>query len=82
MPELVLGSIELTNESFTASIFRRCLNPLKGKSRTKVSVYLDNELLKKYEELHPRRGDGSFGGQLSDDCNKSLAVWLQAHGLL
>jgi hypothetical protein len=82
MPSLKLGTIELTNDSFTAEIFRRCLHPLRGRNRKRVSVYLDIELLEEYEKLHPRRENGSFGGQLSDDLNKSLAVWLQAHGMI
>lgn len=82
MPELVLGAVQLSNDSLTARIFRSCINPRKGKQRRKVTIYIDAELLEKYEKLHPRRGDGSFGGQLSDDCNKSLAVWLQVHGMI
>ena len=82
MPSLELGTIELANDSFTAEIFRRCLNPLRGRNRKKMTIYLDKDLLDKYEEVHPRRENGSFGGQLSDDCNRSLAVWLQVHGMI
>lgn len=82
MPEVVLGAVELTEDSLTARVFRSCINPRKCRSRKKVTVYLEDELLSAYEKMHPRRGDGSFGGQLSDDCNKSLVVWLQVHGLV
>jgi len=81
-PELIKISPDVKNDSLTGRVFRNCLNPRKNASRQKVTVYIDKELLQQYEKEHPRRGDGSFGGQLSDDCNKSLVVWLQVHGLV
>jgi hypothetical protein len=82
MPKLVLGTVELSKDSLAARVFRNCINPSKGKQRKKVSVHIDQELLQKYEEVHPRQKNHSFGGQLSDDCNKSLVVWLQVHDLI
>ncbi|WOF15991.1 hypothetical protein F1737_04375 [Methanoplanus sp. FWC-SCC4] len=81
MPELNLGTVNLTNDSLTAGIFRRCINPRKGKTRKKVTVYLDVDLLGEYEKHHPRQDNGSFG-TLSDDVNKSLAVWMQVNNLI
>jgi hypothetical protein len=81
-PELIKISLDVKNDSLTGKVFRNCLNPRKKGTRQKVTVYIDSELLQQYEKEHPRRGDGSFGGQLSDDCNKSLVVWLQVHGLV
>jgi hypothetical protein len=81
-PELIKISPDVKNDSLTGRVFRNCLNPRKNASRQKVTIYIDKELLQQYEKEHPRRGDKSFGGQLSDDCNKSLVVWLQVHGLV
>jgi hypothetical protein len=82
MPELNLGAVKLTNDSLTGRIFRSCIDPQRSKHRQKVTIYIETELMQQYEKHHPRRNDGSFGGQLSDDCNKGLVVWLQVHGLI
>jgi hypothetical protein len=81
MPELNLGKVELTNESLIGRVFRRTIYR-PAKSRQKLTVYIDIELLEQYEKSHPRKNDRSFGGALSDDVNKSLAVWMQAHDLI
>lgn len=81
-PTLELGTVEFRDGTLTARIFRRCINPQKGKTRKRVAVYLDLELIEEYEKLHPRLENGSFGGVLSDDLNKSLVVWMQVHGLI
>ena len=80
-PELIRISPDVTNDSLQQSL-SELYKSRKNATRQKVTVYIDKELLQQYEKEHPRRGDGSFGGQLSDDLNKSLVVWLQVHGLI
>ncbi|EHQ35370.1 hypothetical protein Metlim_1261 [Methanoplanus limicola DSM 2279] len=81
MPELNLGKVELTNDSLIGRVFRRSLYR-QSHSRKKLTVYIDVELLEHYEKNQPRKNNGSFGGALSDDINKGLAVWLQVHDLI